>query len=76
VVARGLRAGPPQCLGSRAGGTLGLFALVEGVGVGIVGVGQLGGLGQRVGQRPQRSLRRLRIKAGFLAGRSVPRPEE
>jgi len=35
------------------GGTLGLFALVEGVGVGVVVVGQVGRLDQGVGQRPQ-----------------------
>src|SRR5919204_486788 len=43
--------------GSMVGGTLGLLALVVGVGVGVVGLSQVGGLDQRISQRPQRGRR-------------------
>src|SRR5215207_410147 len=50
AAARGSGPGPPQYRGSLVGGTLGLCALVEGVGVGVVVVGQVGRLGEGVGQ--------------------------
>src|SRR4029453_11700100 len=50
AAARAVEPGPPQCRGSLVGGTLGLLALVEGVGVGVVGLGQVGRLGEGVGQ--------------------------